>query len=717
MFGDIKQTMKHTIVYGIGNFASKLVGFILIPLYTDQTFFSTADYGMLSLLDVTSQILIAAMGLAFYAGLVRWYWDKEYAERQKSLFFTIMVMTTIAAVGMGMIVWGFQDSVEALLLAGEEMASFDQLPYVFHLLLVYSVLSAIVAPVLDLLRLKSRSVQFSVVNILKLAVTLGVTVYFVVGLKRGIAGVYEAQVIGIISQLLLLLPFIIKNSSFKLEFAAIKQILSYSYPLMFPAIVGGLLTAFDKYMLNYMKGVDDVAFYAFGYKIGNTLKIFIVASVQLALTPLMMKKINDPNNRRFYSKIFTYLSFGGMYCVLGLSLLSREVIALVASNPAYYVSVYVVPFITFGIFFGMLRDTSVIGLQITKRTKIISSSIILITFINLGLNLLLIPVLGMYGAALATLIAQILSWIIPYYFAQKAYPIPYELGKLGKVIVVGICIYLLGMLTMPLNIWIAFVIKIGLLIAYPFILFAWKFYDDVELQRITGMWDSWKLMFSYYWASLRSMPRQTINLGKTPLAIRLAKEFKKRKAKFLYLIPHKAIAIALLEKDKYRNDFATYYETVKGKNSVKYFHQQACKKGAEFRVIDPALFEDDIFEVNTSLETRQGKDIKQEYLQRGNITRGEGMEVYGVFIEDKLVGYIRTLHLGDTIFINNILGHGAYLKAGIMYFLLLEVLQVYFDRNDLKYIIYDSYWGNSRGLALFKKRFHFEPTKVKWINR
>ena len=487
MFGDIKQTMKHTIVYGIGNFASKLVGFILIPLYTDQTFFSTADYGMLSLLDVTSQILIAAMGLAFYAGLVRWYWDKEYAERQKSLFFTIMVMTTIAAVGMGMIVWGFKDSVEALLLAGEEMASFDQLPYVFHLLLVYSVLSAIVAPVLDLLRLKSRSVQFSVVNILKLAVTLGVTVYFVVGLKRGIAGVYEAQVIGIISQLLLLSPFIIKNSSFKLEFAAIKQILSYSYPLMFPAIVGGLLTAFDKYMLNYMKGVDDVAFYAFGYKIGNTLKIFVIASVQLALTPLMMKKINDPNNRRFYSKIFTYLSFGGMYCVLGLSLLSREVIALVASNPAYYVSVYVVPFITFGIFFGMLRDTSVIGLQITKRTKIISSSIILITFINLGLNLLLIPALGMYGAALATLIAQILSWIIPYYFAQKAYPIPYELGKLGKVIVVGIFIYLLGMLTMPLNIWIAFVIKIGLLIAYPFILFAWKFYDDVELQSIFGL--------------------------------------------------------------------------------------------------------------------------------------------------------------------------------------------------------------------------------------
>ena len=102
-----------------------------------------------------------------------------------------MVMTAIAAVGMGMIVWGFRDSIQTLLLAGEKMVAFEQLPYVFNLLLVYSVLSAIVAPVLDLLRLKSRSMQFSVVNILKLAITLGITVYFVVDLRKGLAGVYD----------------------------------------------------------------------------------------------------------------------------------------------------------------------------------------------------------------------------------------------------------------------------------------------------------------------------------------------------------------------------------------------------------------------------------------------------------------------------------------------------------------------------------------------
>lgn len=71
MFKDIKQVMKDSVLYGIGNVAVKLVGFILIPLYTDAEYFSTADYGLMGLLEVTSQILIAVMGLSLYSGLIR----------------------------------------------------------------------------------------------------------------------------------------------------------------------------------------------------------------------------------------------------------------------------------------------------------------------------------------------------------------------------------------------------------------------------------------------------------------------------------------------------------------------------------------------------------------------------------------------------------------------------------------------------------------------
>ena len=56
MFKDIKQVMKDSVLYGIGNVAVKLVGFILIPLYTDAEYFSTADYGLMGVIggDITN---------------------------------------------------------------------------------------------------------------------------------------------------------------------------------------------------------------------------------------------------------------------------------------------------------------------------------------------------------------------------------------------------------------------------------------------------------------------------------------------------------------------------------------------------------------------------------------------------------------------------------------------------------------------------------------
>ena len=81
-----------------------------------------------------------------------------------------------------------------------------------------------------------------------------------------------------------------------------------------------------------------------------------------------MKKMNDPDNKRFYSKVLTYFSFGLMFCALGLNLFSREGIVWVTTNPDYIEALYVIPFVTYAIFFSMMRECCMIGLQIMKKT-------------------------------------------------------------------------------------------------------------------------------------------------------------------------------------------------------------------------------------------------------------------------------------------------------------------------------------------------------------
>lgn len=491
MFKDIKQVMKDSVLYGIGNVAVKLVGFILIPLYTDAEYFSTADYGLMGLLEVTSQILIAVMGLSLYSGLIRWYWDAEYRDKQKTIFFTTLLFTILTSLCIGSVLWLNVGELSALLVQQEGYSLGGELPYILQLLILTSMLGAVVEVPQNLLRLQRKPIYYSLTNIVRLFVTLVLTIYFTIFLHRGVSGVYEAQLVGIVIQLLMVLPLVIKNSSCRVDRRCTIQLLAYSYPLVFPAIVGSLLTVFDRYIINHFQGLDDVGFYSLGYKVGNTLKVFIVTSVQLALTPLLMKKMNDPDNKQFYSKVLTYFSFGLMFCALGLNLFSREGIVWVTTNPDYIEALYVIPFVTYAIFFSMMRECCMIGLQIMKKTKIISYVIVGITILNFFLNMLLVPSMGMYGAALSTMIVQVISWLACYIFAQQYYPIPYELSKVGKVLVVGTILYLIGILFNETAIGISILVKLVILGGYPFLLYKWHFYDKDEWNNLKGAWKKW----------------------------------------------------------------------------------------------------------------------------------------------------------------------------------------------------------------------------------
>ncbi len=96
MIDNLKNTAKGALIYGFGNLSTKLIGFILIPLYTAK--FSVSEYGILGILDITLQVFIAFFGLSLYNAFFRWYWDKEYIAKQKSIFFTILTTVLVFSI-------------------------------------------------------------------------------------------------------------------------------------------------------------------------------------------------------------------------------------------------------------------------------------------------------------------------------------------------------------------------------------------------------------------------------------------------------------------------------------------------------------------------------------------------------------------------------------------------------------------------------------------
>jgi len=478
MLKDLKSISKDSVIYGIGNVATKIVGFILIPVYTNPKFLSVADFGVLSILDISTQVLVALFGLTLYQGFMRWYWDiKDPAERKK-LFFTVFSFVSLFSILAGVLLLFNTDWISQILYQTQIYSRAIQLVIINAVLMTIQVLPS------SSMRIQGNSKLYTSLSILKFTTNLLFTIYFVVYLQRGIEGIFEAQIIGNLLYFVFASKHIFQNTHLGFKGKVLKDLMVYSYPLIFASMSGILLTTIDRYSLNELGTLTDVAIYSLGFKIGGSIKVFIVTSVQLALTPLMLKRINDPDNKRLYSKILTYFSFGLMWIILAVSVYSREIILLIAKNPEYIEATYLVPIIAMISFFGMAKESVIIGLHVNKQTKIIGTIIMIAGLINLGLNILMIPLWGIYGAALASLSTQFILFVFTYIIAQRAYHIPYEMGKVVTIISIGGLLYLLSYFCNGLNLWQSITIKSILVLSYPFWFFIFPFFEDVEINSM-----------------------------------------------------------------------------------------------------------------------------------------------------------------------------------------------------------------------------------------
>ncbi len=484
MLKTLRSTLKNTAIYSFGTLASKLVGFFLLPLYTTKL--SVSEYGVLGILEISGQFLIAFFGLGLYNAFYRWYWDKKYIPRQRSILFTLIILVFSFSALLTFILW-FQDkNISTLLFNTTDYA------LVVRLMLVISVLEAQNILILTLLRLQEKAVLYTILTITKFTVQLLVTIYLMVYQGKKIEGIYLAQLTADILFLLIISPQIFKNITFHFERTLIKDLFKFSLPLLLTSILGIILTVTDRYTLKFLGTLKDVGIYSLGFKLSNFLRTVVVSSVNLALFPVIYKMMSAPNNKRFYSKVMTYYTFGLMFFALGLSFFGKEVVKVMARRVEYWEAFTIVPIITFAIVFSALRDVALTGINLTKKTYILARVISFVVIVNLVLNIITIPVWGYMGAALSTLFSQMLYFFIVYYFSQRVYYIPYELKKIFLMIGIGVVLVAIAQLGNSFGLIFRILFKTGLLIAFPFILYPFHFYEKIELERLKQIWSTWR---------------------------------------------------------------------------------------------------------------------------------------------------------------------------------------------------------------------------------
>lgn len=491
MLNSIKASIKDSFIFGLGNVAVKVIGLILLPLYTNERYFTAEDFGLIGLIDVTGLVMMSVFTSFLPQSLTRWYWSKDHPLSRQQLFFMTFIAQVVMSVLFCVALIPFSEPVADLILKRSDLG------LAITFITLSSALQGINNVINSLLRLQAKSVMFMGSNIIKLLIVLLLTVFFIIRLEMGIEGIYLAQVIGNTLIIIALMPYTFRNSVPGFHRPTFNGMVAYGLPLVLASFASVMLNVIDRYALNSLSLLRFVAIYTLASKISSTLKLVLVDTIKLAVFPQMIKRIDSPENKRFYSKTLLYSSFVVMAGIVAISLFSPEIIKVLARNDELWGAWLIVPVLSLSVFFVNMREVSVYGLLVRKKTNRISIIIIVSAVLGLGLNILLIPVWDAMGAAIATLIAQFFYWWLLHYTAQKTYFIPYENRKVIVLFIAGALLSYAGMLVNDAALLPRLFVKLLFLASFPVILYFFDFYEEAELRAIKG--------FAKKWSDLRNL--------------------------------------------------------------------------------------------------------------------------------------------------------------------------------------------------------------------
>jgi hypothetical protein len=166
--------------------------------------------------------------------------------------------------------------------------------------------------------------------------------------------------------------------------------------------------------------------------------------------------------------------------------------------------------------------------------------------------------------------------------------------------------------------------------------------------------------------------------------------------------------------------FDAYYMLLE--SSARRNHKKAVREGCAFRRIDFNAHLDDIRDIWQSTDVRQGQ--MPEHMRRGEVkpindppsnSPFHDYPYYGIFFQDRLIGYAGCLVAGDFCGVEQIYGHAGHLTRGVVPQLFIGIAEdIYKTYPQVKHYCYGTFFGAGDTMRRFKKKFQFFPHRVEW---
>jgi len=421
-----------------------LASFLTFPIWT--RIFTEAEYGKMSLAIVTMGLVVVISKFGIQSAALRFY--SEFKENKRELDITFYYTTAFTSVlGISLII----AFVLLLIVEFYPGLQFDeQFKKIFRILPLLIIFESLISIFLLFLSAEQNVKVHSIIRISRRYSKMLVTLLLVLVFKQGLTGFFIGCAIsdGLFA-FILLIKFVLQGKIRlkNLSFSLFKESISYGLPLLGFELSALLLTTGDRYLIQHFLNSEAVGIYSASSNLVKYVVDFFAEAFRLAVMPLFMsiwEKKGKEETQHFLSSVLKIYFMIGIPIIFAVSFIGRDLLVLLASNK-FEGGYIILPFIVSGYIIHKANFLYGAGLYLKKKTRTLLIIIFSSAIINIILNILFIPLLGLLGAAVSTLIAFVFEVIllisISFRIVNIRLPI-YTLIKYAAISIVMVCVML-----------------------------------------------------------------------------------------------------------------------------------------------------------------------------------------------------------------------------------------------------------------------------------
>jgi O-antigen/teichoic acid export membrane protein len=467
---------KQSAIYGLGSLVSRILALILLPLYTH--YIPPAGYGRVETLIAWQAVAVILLRAGISTAFFRFYFD-EQDEAAKTLvvrtsfWFTMTMATAGLALGLvfahpfSVAFGNVGDSlVRAAFVGIWAQMNYEQLTSLF--------------------RVEQRALAFGIASLANVFVTILVTFVLIVHFHKGPLGLIVGNFTGTLAIYLVLVAYRRYQLGLQFDRRLLRAMNRFGMPLVPSALALWAINFMDRFLLIHIVGKARTGDYSLAVRVSSGIA-FLLYAFRTAWPAYAYSITDDREAKQTYGFVLTYLVLITSWCALALGVLSPWLVRILArghdwtAHDRRLAEGAIAPLAFSLVAYGAYTVVA-IGVGRARKTGfnwIVTGAA---AVLNIALVVALVPAIGIFGAALASLAAYVAMFLGMVWNAQRVYPVRYQWRRIALVAGTAGALTVAGRLARgPLA------LELGLALALPFVLFPLGFYLPGERARLGAL--------------------------------------------------------------------------------------------------------------------------------------------------------------------------------------------------------------------------------------